>query len=220
MAKIQSPPLPEPIDNPVCCAKPHAAPLEFIQKTNVKVAPQSFGRETSRVPEDRQDPAILCGVVKEKLAEFPGNRFRQRHMSRVEQGCVLKMERQFEEMTSAGCKECLNSSSAVSDPVVVPERRVVVKSGFFEHARRRFIEAQPVHSHTEVGIPCGSFNSAMLVTAFLNAVPCVNAVYSDFVAHVHQFLQQWSLFAHVIGRRPPLRMRLPNVVAGTIFEWY
>ena len=130
------------------------------------------------------------------------------------------MQRQLKKTLGSLWAENLHRARLISYCFVVTNRRIVLKTGLVEDLRRRIIETQPMYPNAQVR-PLGCFHEpAMFLATLLHTVPGVNSMDRNFVAHMHQVLQQGPLFIHVVRCRPPLGMTPLHLVAGAILKRY
>src|SRR3989449_3984026 len=84
-------PFPKPTDHLGSCAEPCIKGSQRLNEPDIEVAPKPLRSMTSVVPENRQHPPKLFGIVDQAFTAFPSFRLGQIKPLRVEQRSILNV---------------------------------------------------------------------------------------------------------------------------------
>src|SRR5262245_22022039 len=77
-----------------------------------------------------------------------------------------------------------------------------------------------MHANAGVGVTRDFHYSAALFAASVRTVPRIDAVNTYLIARACQCFDETALFRNIVCRRPPLAMRLADVLARPVLERY
>src|SRR5437762_13785963 len=106
---------PEPADHLRPRAEPGAGGLQPLNQTDIEIAPASFGRMTSVVPQHGQHAPRGSRMIDQRNAPLLRVGFGEIEVVWIEQRAVLNVKRQLEEGFCAERTECLRRAVPASN---------------------------------------------------------------------------------------------------------
>ena len=123
----RAPALLEPADNVTSAAEPHGTFAHRREQPPVESSPQTLGTVASGVPRQREDPPVRHRAFLNAPARLPCLILAEVHSAGIEEGGILHVEWQFQQVRRVERAEHLVRTRLEADRLVVAERRVVDK---------------------------------------------------------------------------------------------
>src|SRR5262249_36318064 len=128
------------------------------------------------------------------------------------------VHRKLKKRSGTQWTEDLGCSISVTDRLVVSGTGVVRETGLLQDPGSLGVLQQPMHPDSKRGLPCNCADSLPLGMPFLDAVPCVQTVNTEFAA---LFLQSCDLvpkISDVVAGRAPTGSWTRHMLTGSMLK--